>query len=788
MLGVTLIFLSLLNVIPRNYFVVYDQNRAFIVRSDSAVFWVRVGKAMKIVSEPPSNTPKAKLFDPPNESWLCDNHNFWVAMLSAEGITVGEGEKITVNKFENLLKTKAKNKEKYKPLDKTTKMILTLFSTNFSGKKNEIPYQDGKIVIVNYNKLDAKSPYYIAAKSFMVLSDSKVKPKAIKNSLRKAFSDPDFATLMAEGGAAGGVAPVGTGGEADTTLLKALRVNLGPDVSYIVVKANQPVTIDSIDITGYEQHFTVLDKLPKKVTGTDSISLAFASEDDIQSIMESGVIGGTFIVNGKPVEFFVQVTPPGGATVGGGEEGLVPPAGGEVQPTTEAPSPPTTEEPEVITIDEGTGGAAQGGGISKSLLILLIVGILAILIFLYLTYRKVGRLASRLTEFDTLVDDLRGSISALEGKIQEQPQAPPVNEKLETTLQQILGIVQGLQFQIEGVGNTMQEVGQEIAGNVKRAVKEELQSQAAVVARLEKKIERLLDTISSGTTVKAETPSAPMTPEPEYQPPATEEISGAPHEPSEMFEEFGGAGGAGFEPPSEPTVMEIKPPETEPEGITIEEREIPSRPEVTETRPRKAESGIRALLAEIAQKLKKLQDNRTLKVSVLIRDMINSIPEPSKKLALQHTYQKFLDIAEGWDRIKNQVRVLREVASGQIPETAEVRMEFEALEASIEDLSAALEDVEKSYNLKDYLPLIDAISSYPQMKPRLEELTKLLDLEQIEVPVGRPLTDEEAEQVEVWDVEGFGTRQVVIDVIANGYRSKTTGEIIRKPRVKVRLE
>ncbi len=804
MLGVTLIFLSLVNA--TNYFVVYDINKAFIVRSDSAVFWVRIGKAMKIVSENPSNTPRARLFDPEKQNWLSKNHNFWVALLSSEGITVPDGQKITVNSFENLLNTKAKHKTKYRGLDKTTKKIITLLALNFPQKKNEIPYSDGTIVIVNYKKMTDKDPYYIAAKSFFVIPDSKVKPQTVKRSLRKAFSDPDFAALMTGGGGgavvspaegAGGVeTPGGMGTGIDTSLIKPLRLTVTSEMVYLVLQSNQKVTLDSIEIIGYEGAYSVIDPLPKEINGVDSIGLSFATTDDIKNMIGSEVVGVYLYFNGgKSMQSVVQVSPVSGLgyTTQPTGEAAAPPEGGMEATPTETGGGGGEESPEVITIDEGTpSGGGGGGGISTPLLIIFIIALLAILIFLYLTYSRVSKINRKIRDFDVIIDDLKGTIQELSNKPTESSVSPQLDtqfSKLSENINRLLTLVQALSVQIDSSTNDVKESTEDAIARLNGELRTQL-----------REVKEFISTHAAAAPIQAPQPVQPGTIKEESYPSYETELAGNPPEASEMFEELGPSTVKPVEtestlsPNNEP-IIEISPTEPaqpqEVEQPRIEQPEIeqiPPQPEEITRPPERKPENIRAMLAEIAQKLKKLQDNPMLKAAILARSMIESETEPSKKLALQHTYQKFLDIAEGWDRIKNQVRVLKDVASGQVPETAELRMEFEALEASIEDLTEALKYIEEELNYKDYLPLIDAMSAHPQMKQRLDEFLNLLGIEEIEVPMNRPLTDEEAENVEVWDVEGFGTRQVVIDVIARGFRSKKTGEIIRKPRVKIRLE
>ncbi|RKZ00788.1 MAG: hypothetical protein DRQ10_03425, partial [Candidatus Hydrothermota bacterium] len=158
-----------------------------------------------------------------------------------------------------------------------------------------------------------------------------------------------------------------------------------------------------------------------------------------------------------------------------------------------------------------------------------------------------------------------------------------------------------------------------------------------------------------------------------------------------------------------------------------------------------------------------------------------------KQQELQQRFQRLLELAEGWERIKNSVRLLRDAAAQPDRDLQELRMEFEALEATIEDISNALREAEATQKEEDFLPLIDAIEQYPQLKPHLREFMNLIGIEEIEVPVGKTL-GEDVDQYEIWDVEGFGTRQVIVEVVVKGYRKSSTGEIIRKPRVKVRLE
>ncbi len=755
----TAIWIWLLLGTPKyNYFVTFDANRAYLVRSDTTVFWIRAGRALRVISGQSTNSPEGKLFD--HDQWKSYNHEFWAEMLKMEGISVAPDENITLAYFQNALKNEGKNKDIYAKISKGTQLVLKFFSLNFPNVMASLTTEEGgSIVIINYGILAQTDRFYTAASAFMSIPEPSrgviSKTKAIA-AFKKAMEDPDFASLMS--GEMAAPAPTEGGEiEVETLVVKPETLKIQGEEGFLILEANQDVTIDSIVIEGFEGKFSVLDELPKTIhAGVDTISIAFTA-DVIDEVLATSMLNVKIYVENKSRPLF------GIANIGTGEGA---PPTEPVETEEEIPPAEGEEGMETITIEEEpSAGPSEGFFGTTLILTLLFLVLIALVVFLYMLSSKVNSIAARMDEFSNTAMGLRAELANLSEKLSELETTPakqPPSE-LESSVQQTLTILQGIQLQIEGATNDIKESVESTGGRIKTEI---IKSLNELQKSFNNAIQQLQRAASSMPAMRPTPPPERPAPPPTTHPTAPPSAPSAP--PT-------------IQRPAPPT-----PPERRPAAPTPTERPAPPKP-TPPAEDRRRQELVRTMLASIAQKLRGLQESKMLKVVSLLRNIINAIPDVPKQQELQQRFQRLLELAEGWERIKNSVRLLRDAAAQPDRDLQELRMEFEALEATIEDISNALREAEATQKEEDFLPLIDAIEQYPQLKPHLREFMNLIGIEEIEVPVGKTL-GEDVDQYEIWDVEGFGTRQVIVEVVVKGYRKSSTGEIIRKPRVKVRLE
>ncbi len=105
------------------------------------------------------------------------------------------------------------------------------------------------------------------------------------------------------------------------------------------------------------------------------------------------------------------------------------------------------------------------------------------------------------------------------------------------------------------------------------------------------------------------------------------------------------------------------------------------------------------------------------------------------------------------------------------------------LATQFERLQAKLEEVESQHGPLPFFELLDASAGRPALDEARYRLMSLLKLEEIQLKVGDDVGEQ---QVDVADLSGQGTRRIVREVLARGYRH-TDGTVLRPPKVVIEL-
>lgn len=118
-------------------------------------------------------------------------------------------------------------------------------------------------------------------------------------------------------------------------------------------------------------------------------------------------------------------------------------------------------------------------------------------------------------------------------------------------------------------------------------------------------------------------------------------------------------------------------------------------------------------------------------------------------------------------------------AQGRAPEEADVERALQALQEKTRSLT-------REHQVVPFLQLLDESAGLPALEDSRAKLMDLVGLEEIHPAAGQTLPDTRA--LEVTRTEGSGSRLVIDEVLSSGYKNTKSSEILRKPKVVVRLE
>lgn len=111
----------------------------------------------------------------------------------------------------------------------------------------------------------------------------------------------------------------------------------------------------------------------------------------------------------------------------------------------------------------------------------------------------------------------------------------------------------------------------------------------------------------------------------------------------------------------------------------------------------------------------------------------------------------------------------------------EIEEEFEFLETSHKNLS-------KYHSVAWFFDLLAAASQHASLRSETDELKRSLGLEDVLITPGTEPEPQDMDKIEVETTEGYGPKTIISEVLENGYKLRGSGTILKKPRVKVRLE
>jgi hypothetical protein len=185
--------------------------------------------------------------------------------------------------------------------------------------------------------------------------------------------------------------------------------------------------------------------------------------------------------------------------------------------------------------------------------------------------------------------------------------------------------------------------------------------------------------------------------------------------------------------------------------------------------------------------IKRLNDlsksSKLIQISTLARHMTNELKTASNgSLQFEKGLPPYLQLASKVEEVKKKLESIDGSSHLALQEAnKQMRDEFELLEKLYESLS-------RYHNETLFIDLLEEAARHPNLFTRTEDLKKLLDLEEVKITPGTEPDPQILDEIEVEATEGYGTRTIISEVLENGYRLKESGTILKKPRVKVRLE
>jgi hypothetical protein len=124
--------------------------------------------------------------------------------------------------------------------------------------------------------------------------------------------------------------------------------------------------------------------------------------------------------------------------------------------------------------------------------------------------------------------------------------------------------------------------------------------------------------------------------------------------------------------------------------------------------------------------------------------------------------------------------------SSDTAQIAEGNITIALMKMELKSVQRVFEGLKKYHRAGWFIDLLEETRRVPKVSADADRLKDLLGFEDVIVNPGMNI--EEFSELEVVKVEGLGRKSVINEVLANGYRSRETGIVIKKPKVKVRLE
>jgi hypothetical protein len=184
----------------------------------------------------------------------------------------------------------------------------------------------------------------------------------------------------------------------------------------------------------------------------------------------------------------------------------------------------------------------------------------------------------------------------------------------------------------------------------------------------------------------------------------------------------------------------------------------------------------------LSERLNKLYEHsNVLRVSLLTDEIISELragseitPPPEKVL------YPYLEVSDQTRKLTGKLDHFDELPQLYLDDKEQgIEAEFELFERSIDKL-------EKAHRVVWFTNLLEEVRRHAGLELKADQLRGLLNLELVDVVLGS--TPHDLQDFEVVSADGMGRQSVISEVLENGYRLKDGGAIVKKPKVKVRLE
>jgi len=100
-------------------------------------------------------------------------------------------------------------------------------------------------------------------------------------------------------------------------------------------------------------------------------------------------------------------------------------------------------------------------------------------------------------------------------------------------------------------------------------------------------------------------------------------------------------------------------------------------------------------------------------------------------------------------------------------------------------LKGCLSNLDRYHRAARVVGIVEGARRGNILREEVERLKALLDIEEIDVVQGEELQNYKDLNLEVASSEGDGVRTVISEVVERGYKSRTTGAVLKQPRVRV---
>jgi len=184
---------------------------------------------------------------------------------------------------------------------------------------------------------------------------------------------------------------------------------------------------------------------------------------------------------------------------------------------------------------------------------------------------------------------------------------------------------------------------------------------------------------------------------------------------------------------------------------------------------------------QIARRLDLGSNSNIFRVSALTKELLKNLKAAAGNSShLEKNFARYLDVATKADELSSKLNSFDDVPQHYLDDPRHgIETELELFEESIESLA-------KAHRVVWFTSLLEEACRYAVLESQTDALRQLLNLELIEVVPGT--THLELQDFEVVSTDGMGRNSIISEVLENGYRSTESGALVKKPKVRVRLQ